>query len=109
MAGLDMTMKVKSAEYRPCEIGGRKALFHRWVESDKVIIESQMLLKNETIDECIKLYNEKKFLHRGMTAKIIKSFYGLVEYEDGTMEKVDPEKIVFKDNREIFEENGGYE
>jgi len=108
MAGLDMTMKVKSAEYRPCEVSGRKALFHRWVESDKVIFEITNGLTVNEVRHAPNLFNNHNIIHPpGSDVKTIKSFYGLVEYEDGTMEKVDPEKIKFKDSRETFMENGG--
>lgn len=105
MAGLDMTMKVKSAEYRPCVVGGRKALFHRWVESDKIFFNIEGFCSKETLERVTRHYKDHDILFDGTTridkAKI---FYGLVEYEDGTMEKVDPEKIKFKDSARKFKE-----
>ena len=107
MAGLDMTMKVKSAEYRPCVVGGRKALFHRWVESDKALFENVALMSHEMKAEQINQFNDFGMVDNMCTKlRIIKSFYGLVEHGDGTMEKVDPEKIVFEDTREKFVEAG---
>lgn len=107
MAGLDMTMKVKSAEYRPCVVGGRKALFHRWVESDKVIFENVALMSHEMKAEQINQFKNFGMVDNMCTKlRIIKSFYGLVEYGDGTVEKVDPEKIVFKDSDHMFESVG---
>lgn len=108
MADFGMTMKVKSAEYRPCEVSGRKALFHRWVESDKALFENVALMTYEMKAEQINQFNNFGMVDNMCTKlRVIKSFYGLVEYEDGTMEKVDPEKIKFKDSRETFMENGG--
>lgn len=105
MAGLDMTMKVKSAEYRPCEVSGRKALFHRWVESDKALFENVALMSHEMKAEQINQFNNFGMVDNMCTKlRIIRSFYGLVEYEDGTMEKVDPEKIKFKDSARKFKE-----
>lgn len=107
MAGLDMTMKVKSVEYRPCVVGGRKALFHRWVESDKALFENVALMSYEMKAEQINQFNNFGMVDNMCTKlRIIKSFYGLVEHGDGTMEKVDPEKIVFEDTREKFVEAG---
>lgn len=106
MADFGMTMKVKSAEYRHCVVGGRKALFHRWVESDKVILEQLVLRKKDSLDDAMDVFNNFGIVSPGMTTKVIKSFYGLVEYEDGAMEKVDPEKIKFKDSDYMFESVG---
>ena len=89
MADLGMTMKIKSAEYRPCLVGCTKALFHRWIDADTAIIE-----------RC----------GRGSSTKMstIRTFYGLVEYEDGTIHKVNPEQIVFMDSNLKFKENEGW-
>ena len=107
MAGLDMTMKVESAEYRPCVVGGRKALFHRWVESDKALFENVALMSYEMKAEQINQFNNFGMVDNMCTKlRIIKSLYGLVEHADGSMEKVDPEKIVFEDTREKFVEAG---
>jgi hypothetical protein len=82
MADFGMTMKVKTAEYRPCMANGKKALFHRWVDT------------------------EKAYLRRGGMMETVSIFYGLVEYEDGTMDKLNPENIIFKDSKVKFEEAG---
>lgn len=105
MAGLDMTMKVKSAEYRPCEVGGRKALFHRWIPVNKIGIKCIQRYKDaEKANELFRLAKEELIFHLGMHPIIVENVYGLVEYENGTMDKVDPEKIVFKDSERKFKE-----
>lgn len=108
MADLGLTMKVKSAEYRPCTVDGIKALFHRWVESEKVILETKCMMTVEAKKEIVSNFMENNFVDDPYAGiRTVKTFYGLVEYEDGTVEKVDPEKIIFKDSETKFKENGG--
>jgi hypothetical protein len=67
-------------DYRPCYVDGRRALFHRWVNTAK-----PMLPKGQEPGE-----NARYFQFRNT--------HGLVEYEDGTMETVWPQAIKFADN-----------
>lgn len=107
MADFGMTMKVKTAEYRPCTANGKKALFHRWVESDKYLLETHVCMDRYMKANLIRTFKDHGYIDGAVgTIKTIKTLYGLVEYEDGTMDKVDPEKIVFKDSKIKFEEAG---
>lgn len=104
MADFGMMMKVKTAEYRPCTANGKKALFHRWVESDKVLFENVALMTDTMKAKQLNQFNEFGMIDNSLTKlTVIKSLYGLVEYEDGSMDKVDPEKIKFKDSKYKFE------
>ena len=63
---------IKTSEYRPCIVNGKKALFHRWNEYINVVKESKYI-------------------------------FGMVEYEDGTVEEVAPHLIKFLDHN-LFNE-----
>ena len=67
-------------EYRPCYVNGRKALFHRWVNTANPALPKGMDPDNE---------KAKFFQHR--------STAGLVEYENGIVERVWPQEIRFAD------------
>ena len=67
-------------EYRPCYVNGRKALFHRWVNSAR-----PALPKGQEPAE-----NSRYFQFRAT--------HGLVEYEDGTLDTVWPQAIKFADH-----------
>lgn len=70
----------KSEEmYRPCFVNGEKALFHRWSDYSQVVAES--LLKG------------------GHPAGVVKATVGIVEFEDGTVKKVDPSMIKFVESK----------
>ena len=73
MAGLSMT--VKTAEYRPCYVDGKKALFHRWEDRAEVVEPSIMV--------------------GGHPGGQLKWTCAIVEYEDGTIETVYPTKVRF--------------
>lgn len=70
---------ITTSEYRPCYVGDRKALFHKWGYSQRVVPPS--LLKGG---------------HSGGT---ISTTYGIVEYEDGKVAEVYPSDIRFVDNK----------
>lgn len=68
---------VIKAEKRPCYVEGKKAIFHKWSERAAAINESPMI--------------------GGHHGGFIKWTAGIVEYEDGTVDEVDPGKIRFAD------------
>ena len=66
-------------EYRPCYVFGRRALFHRWAN-----VARPQLPKGQEPSE-----NARYFQFRGT--------YGVVEFEDGTVDTVWPRDIQFAD------------
>lgn len=73
-----MNSIVIKTEKRPCYIEGKRAIFHRWSERAAAINESPMI--------------------GGHPGGFIKWTAGIVEFEDGTVKEVDPEKIRFADS-----------
>jgi len=71
---------VESYDYRPCWVNGRKAMFHRWVNSAR-----PQLPKGQEPNE-----NSRYYQYRAT--------HGLVEYENGSMATVWPTDIVFADS-----------
>lgn len=70
---------------RPCWVDGRRAIFHRWTDSARPVKPRGM-----EEDEAADRYQ----LH---------SVHALVEYEDGTVERVWPNTVRFADSRELFD------
>ena len=66
-------------EYRPCYVFGRRAMFHRWANMAR-----PQLPKGQEPGE-----NARYFQFRGT--------YGVVEFEDGTVDTVWPRDITFAD------------
>jgi hypothetical protein len=70
---------VQENEYRPCYVNGRKALFHRWANTARPVPP-----RGAEQDE-----NTRYFQYRATLA--------IVEFEDGTVERVWPQDIQFTD------------
>lgn len=85
MSTLDSTITI-APEYRTCIIcGEKKALFHKWVEESYV----------------------KNAILKGECGGTVKTTFALIEYEDGTMAKIDPWNVMFTDGKvkQIHAEN----
>lgn len=76
MAICDFEIRSKD-QRRPCWVNGRRAMFHRWTDSARPV-KPRGLEEDELADH----YQ----LH---------SVHALVEYEDGTMERVWPHRVQF--------------
>lgn len=74
---LDGLVSFSNSEYRPCIVNGKKAVFHRWHEFCTVVEASPLI--------------------GGAPAGQIKYTLGTVEFEDGTIAEVEPQKIKFAD------------
>jgi hypothetical protein len=60
---------------RPCEVDGKPAFFHRWVEDAWIVPPSLMV--------------------GGHNGGNVRSTFALVEFQDGSVKKVDPEAVRF--------------
>lgn len=70
-------IKLVTSEYRPCWVQGKRAVFHRWTDSARPVKARGMEQEENA---------ERYQLH---------SVHGLVEFEDGSMERVWPSAIQF--------------
>ena len=69
------SVEIRTAEYRPCHVNGKKALFHRWGERAQVIGPS--------------------LLRGGHPGGQLHDIFAVVEYEDGKVQEVTPESVCF--------------
>lgn len=81
MAGCDFVIKF---EFRPCLVDGRKAMWHRWTIREEVVGPS--------------------ILNGGHGGGQLSATFALVEFEDGTVAEVYPDKVRFLDSAKVFEE-----
>lgn len=75
MASTSIGMEVRTAEYRPCMVGGQRALFHRWEH------------KSEVVSPGIAIGS-----HPG---GVVACDMAIVEFEDGSVSEVFPYRIKF--------------
>lgn len=84
MKGLDSKIIMSTCEGRPCWVKGRRAIFHRWSDSARPV---NPYGKDDPSDERLQKW----------------SVHGIVEYEDGTVEREWPSAIRFADSRKYFD------
>lgn len=101
-----MTVKEKKArllsmdelQNRPCEVDGRPALFHRWLEEDQLLfrgdIPNRIGATQEFERRLRKLGRIPECCHQ---LEVIRETFALVEYQDGAIDKVDPLRVRFVD------------
>lgn len=109
MGQVDYRIVAEQNEYRPCEVRGVKALFHRYVDDVKILFKNAVITPQHVadglIDKHMKLIEELHIIPRGFDVEKISTTLALVEYEDGTVHKVDPTDVKFLNTKEKMEEN----
>lgn len=86
---------------RPCEVDCRPALFHRWIEEDEFLFRADIPNKIGAVKDF-----ERRLHHSGLIPdicsqlEVIRHTLALIEYSDGTVDKVDPLLIRFTDREE---------
>lgn len=99
MAAMDGTITMTTAEYRPCYVNEKKALFHRWIDKDEVLIKFSTFLSEDDIAEMLEIYRTKSILPSNAGVEKVKTTFAIVEYEDGTIDEVRPQQIRFADDK----------
>ena len=93
-------------ELRPCFVDGKKALFHRWADKEKLIIQSKCIQSPRAGRIDLNYFNSFDDSHNLYK---LKNIVAIVEYEDGTVAEVEPSKIKFATgifNEYFFDERG---
>lgn len=84
MSALDGKVLITTSEGRPCWVDGRRAIFHRWIDSARPAKARGK--ENDPAAPHFQLYN----------------VHGLVEFEDGILRRVWATDIQFADSAEVF-------
>lgn len=80
---------------RPCEVDGRPALFHRWIEEDRELLKVDYNANPYERDAMLRRFRKDGVVPIGCSTEVIRNTFALVEYRDGTIAKVEPESIRF--------------
>lgn len=67
---------------RPCEVNGEKATFHCWEQYSTIV--------------------EPSVLKRSHTGGQISQVFGIVEFKDGSIKRIQPYEIKFVTNKDLL-------
>lgn len=90
----DIKIVVKD-DLRPCTVGDRNGKFHKWIEEQKIIIKSNTMHKPEYLEHIKQFIDRCSIMPNTCEYNIITKTVALVEFEDGSVKKVDPEEVRF--------------
>ena len=96
------TRLLPMAELRPrrCEVDGWPATFLRWIEEDRALLKfGRGLLSESEVVEIIDAFNDRGLVAPNCETDVLHTVLALVEYRDGTVGKINPERIRFTDRR----------
>ena len=84
-------------EARLCEVDGRPAFFHRWIEGDRALLNFNAFLPSREIERVREEFEKLHTIPQECSVKVLRATFALVEYvDDGTVSRVRPELVVFK-------------
>ena len=87
-------------DLRPCLVDGKPATFHRWVEEDKALLKVKSFVGLDGIEASVARFQRDGVMDHSCDIEMLHTFSALVEYEGGTVAKVNPELIRFTDREE---------
>ena len=88
---------------RPCEVDGKLAFFHRWVDDESVLLKIGAFVNPEQRRALEHVFHEDRVIPPGCSVTVIHYTFALVEDLNGTVAKVKPELVKFLD-REVMKE-----
>lgn len=86
---------------RPCEVDGKPARFHCWVEVERAKLAIDRLVRRDEIPAIRRDFDQDHIVPVGCHLEKLRDVVALVEYEGGTCAKVDPNLIQFTDREEV--------
>lgn len=84
---------------RPCSVNGRKAWFHCFIQTEHPYFISTCLRSAAEVKEISREIENMTIIPSGFKVEKIARVVALVEYDKGTVVKVNPEEITFEDGR----------
>lgn len=83
---------------RPCEVDGSKAWYHGLVHSDQAILKADAYWDQpDNYAACHREFRASGRIPMYCDIVVVRKSYAMVEYLDGSVEKVDPEQVHFID------------
>ena len=102
-----MELKLVDDKHRHCYASNKKALFHKWIDIDEVLVKINGCVSSDDlrkINEIIDTIITNNVYSSNFNTEVIKRTYAIVEYEDGTIDYIDPKSIRFIDGKSYFDD-----
>ena len=81
---------------RLCEVNGRAAIFHRWVDkSNRILDMGGRMLSPKHYAQILDDYTTYGITSGGAKLTVITETFALVEYDDGSVDYVEPTEVKF--------------
>lgn len=79
---------------RPCLVDEKPAVFHRFVDEDRALLQVDRFCRAEDMDAMVRVFKDSGvYSGKFCSTKILHSTLALVEFPDGSLKKVDPELV----------------
>ncbi len=82
---------------RPCEVDGSKAWYHGLVHCDRTVVRMDGIFPEDKRVEIERAIQHRQVFPSNWHTHVERRTYAMVEYLDGSVSKVDPEKVHFID------------
>lgn len=102
MSGISGNITTLTEDIRPCTVGARKAIFHKWVNIELVIFKPNGIINEQRLDHALELYRTKRVVEQYFDIDKINVVGALIEFEDGTVKEVEASHVKFLDSEKLF-------
>lgn len=93
-------VRLRVPNLRPCEVDGQVCYFHRFIEEERGVLCVNAFMKRSEMEEYRRLYEEEGVVTCYCSLEKLRHAWALVEFPDGSVKKVEPEKVRFLDREE---------
>lgn len=88
---------------RPCIVKGTPCKFHMFVRNDRLVIKTELFVREEDLDRAARALEERGIVTRGFTAMTVQTTAALIEWPNGSVTLEPVNKIRFTDQEEVLE------
>lgn len=85
------------ADLRPCTVDGQAALFHRFVDNDRGVLQINTFCQRDMVNKILEDFHEKNMIPNACSIEKLRSTMALIEWPDGRLSTVAVERVQFTD------------
>lgn len=89
--------KCQDFKRRLCEVDGEPAFFHRWVDEEQALLHINVFVRDEDAIAIHEKFMRSHVVPHCCSTTTVRNVWALVEFPDGAVRKVAPDKVRFLD------------